>query len=65
MDDCFKIGDMSCGDFSMNNHTLSQQDCDSNNGDVSSGYGLLNSHTLSQCEDSIYFMEMYGVVKKG
>ena len=42
---------MSGGNFSMNNHILYQQDCDSNNGDVSSGYGFINSHTLSQCDD--------------
>ena len=34
-----KMGDMSGGNFSMNNHTISQQYHDSNNGDVSSGYG--------------------------
>ena len=34
--------DMSGGSFSMNKHTISQQDCDSNNGDVSSWYVSLN-----------------------
>ena len=29
------MGYMSGGNFSMNNHTLSIHDCDSNNGDVS------------------------------
>ena len=32
--------DMSCGNCYNTNHTLSQQDCDTNNGDVSSGYGF-------------------------
>ena len=58
------MGDMSGVNCSINNHNLYQHDCDYNNGDVSSGYGLLNSHTLYQCEDSIFFKEMYGVVKK-
>ena len=59
------MGDMSCGNSYIDNHTQSQHDCDFNNDDVSSGYGLLNRYTLSQYEDSISFMEMYGVVKKG
>ena len=37
----------SCGCCYKNNHTLSQNYCDSNNGDVSSGYVFKNSHTLS------------------
>ena len=38
--DDLKMGDMSGGIFSMNNHTLYQQYCDSNNGDVSSRCGF-------------------------
>ena len=52
------MGDMSGGNCSMNNHILSQQDCDSNNGDASSEYGFINIHTLSQCDDSIAFKYM-------
>ena len=59
------MGNTSCGDFSMKNHTLSQHDYDSNNGDVSSGYIFISSHTISQCKDSSNFKEMYGDVEKG
>ena len=34
------MGDMSGGNCSINNNTLSQQYYDTNNGDVSSGYGF-------------------------
>ena len=44
----FKMGDMNGRDYFMKNHTLSQQDCGSDNGDVISGYGLINCHALSQ-----------------
>ena len=37
-DDDLKMSDMSCGYFSLKNHTLSQQYCDSNDSDVGSGY---------------------------
>ena len=57
------MGDMSCGNCSMNNQTLSQQDCDTNNGDISIGYGFLNIQTLSQCEDSSAFKEVGGYVE--
>ena len=63
--DDLKMGDTSCGNCSTNNHTLYQQDRDSNNGDVSSGYSFKNSHNLSPCEDSSNFQEMGGNVKKG
>ena len=46
------MGDTSCGNCSMNKHTLYWQYFGSNNGDVSSGFFFLNSHTLSHCEDS-------------
>ena len=49
------MGDISGGNFSLNNHTLSKQYCDSNHGDVSSGHVFLNSHTISQREDSSTF----------
>ena len=42
------MGDISGGNFYMNNHTLSQQYFDSNNGDVSNGNGFIKS-TLSPC----------------
>ena len=47
VDDYLNMGDMSGGNFSINNHALSQNYCDSNNGDVSIRYVFLNSHTLS------------------
>ena len=59
------MGDISSRKFSLNNHTLSQQYCDSNNGDVISGCDFLNSHTLYQCEDSIKFKNIYDDVEKG
>ena len=49
----------------MNNHTLYQQDFDSNNGDVSIVNGFINSHTLSQCYHSSTFNQMDGYVEKG
>ena len=58
------MGDMSGGNYYLNNHTLSQQYCDSNNGDMSSGYGFLNRHTLSQCEDSSTFKNIDDDVEK-
>ena len=54
---------MSGGNSSMNNHTLSQQYWDLNNGDVSSWNGFINIHTISQCNDSSKFKEMYGYVE--
>ena len=39
-DDDLKIGDISGGKFSLNNHTIYQQYHDSNHGGVSSGYGF-------------------------
>ena len=56
---------MSGGNCSMNNHPLSQQHRDYNNGDVSSGYGSLNSHTLPQCEYSSTFKKIDEDVEKG
>ena len=55
---------MSGGNCSLNNHTLSQQYCDSNNGDVGSGYGFFNSHVFFQCEDSSNFKNIYDGVEK-
>ena len=40
IDDDLYIGDMNGGNFSLNNHTLSQQYFDFNNGDVCSEYGF-------------------------
>ena len=40
IDDDLNMGDMSGGNCSLNNHTLSKQYCYYNNGDVSSGYGF-------------------------
>ena len=48
----------------MNNHTISQQYCDSNNGGVISGYGFIKIHHLSQCDDSITVEDMDGDVEK-
>ena len=52
------MGDTSVWDYYMNNHTLFQQDCDSNNSDVSSVYGFINKHSLSKFDDSSNFMYM-------
>ena len=46
------MGDMTGRNYFLNNHTISQQYCDSNNSDGSSGYAFLNTHTFSQCEYS-------------
>ena len=59
------MGETSCVNVSMNNHTLSQQYCGYNNGDGSSGYRLFKSHTLYQCEYSSTFKETDGYVGKG
>ena len=55
---------MSGGNYSMNNHTLSQHYFDSNNDDVSSVYGFFNSHTLYQCEDYSMFNNIYNDTEK-
>ena len=55
---------MSGGNCYMNYHTLSQHDCDSNNGDVSIVY-VFYIHTLSQCEYSTDFKDIGGDVEKG
>ena len=44
----------------MNNHTLSQHDCDYNNYDMSSEYGFIKSPTLYQCDESSAFKDIYG-----
>ena len=62
-DNDLNMGDMSGGNFYLNNHTLSQQYCDFNNGDVCSEYGIVNSHTFSQCQDSILFKNIEDDVK--
>ena len=56
---------MSGGNCSLNNKTLSQHYCDSNNGDMSSGYGFLNSHNISQCEYSSTFKKINDDVEEG
>ena len=55
---------MSGGNCSLDNHTLYQQYCDSNNGDVSIGWVFLNRHTISQCEDSSTFNNSDDYVEK-
>ena len=59
------MDDMSGGNCSTKNHTLSQHDSDSNNGDMSSGYGFINRHTLYQCDYSITFNYTDGDFEKG
>ena len=59
------MGGMSGGNCYMNNHIISQQVCDSNNGDVSSGYTFINSHTLFKYNDWSTFKEMERDVEKG
>ena len=49
IDDDLKMGDTCVGNFSMNNHTLYQHDCDSNHGDVISVCGFISRHTLYTC----------------
>ena len=49
---------MNGGDHSMNNHTFSQHDCDSNNGDMSNKNGFINRHTLSLCDDTSICKDM-------
>ena len=44
--DGLKMGDMSGGGFSLDNHTSSLKYYDSNNCGVGSGYGYLKSHTI-------------------
>ena len=56
---------MSGGNFSMNNHTLSQHYCDYNNGDVSSGYVFKNGHTIYQCEYSSTLKKIGEYFEKG
>ena len=58
------MGEVSGGNFSMKNHTLSKHGCDFNNGDVSSINGFINSHTISQYDDSSKFKKMDGDVEK-
>ena len=59
------MGDVSGGNSSMKNHSLVQQDWDSNNGDVNSGNGYIYIYTISQCNDSSSFKEMNGDVSNG
>ena len=56
------MGDVSGEKCSMNDHTVSQHDCDSNNGDVSSVNGFINIHTNFQCDDSSDFKGFDGYV---
>ena len=63
IDGVFKMGDMSGGNCSMNNHNIYQQDCGPNNGDVINGNGFINSHTIFQCDDSSTFKDMDGDVE--
>ena len=65
IDGDFKMGYVSGGNCSMNNNTLSQKDCDSNNSDVSSGNSFINRHTISQHGNSSNFKEMDRDVEKG
>ena len=59
------MGDMSGGNFSLNNHTLYQQYCGFNNGDLCSGYGILKIQTISQCQYSSPFNNIENVVENG
>ena len=59
------MGDVSAGNYSMNNHTLFQQYCDYNNSDVSSVNGFINRHTFSQFDNSRTFKDMDEDVEKG
>ena len=56
--------EVSGGNCSMKNQTLSKHGCDFNNGDVSSRNGFINSHTISQYDDSSKFKKMDGDVEK-
>ena len=59
------MGDISGGDFSLNNNTLSQLYCGLINGGVCGRYYVLNKHTLSKCEVTISFKKIDNDVKKG
>ena len=57
------MGGVSGVNGSMNNHTLPQQDLDSNNGAVSRVNGFINNRTLYQWNYSSTFKEMVGDVE--
>ena len=59
------MDDVRGGNVSMSRHTLSQHDWYFKNSDVSCGNGFINSQTISQCNDSVYFNDMYGDVENG
>ena len=59
IDDDFKMGDMSVGNCSINDHIIFQHYCDLNNADVSSWCCFWNIHTLYQFEDSSTFRKIY------
>ena len=59
------MSDMSGGNSSMNNHNISQQYCDYNNGNVSCVNVVINCHTLSRCDGSSSFNDMDGDVENG
>ena len=63
IDDNLKTGDTSCGNFSMNNYTLSQQNFDSNNGNVSSGYGFKTATLYPNVNIQVPLSTRMGILK--
>ena len=65
IDGYFELGDVSGWNGSINNHTLSQDYLDPNNGDARSGNGFIKILTTSQCNGLIKFNAVYGVFLNG
>ena len=59
------MSDISDENFSMKNHSLSQQYCDFKNGDVSIEYEFLNIYTIFQYEYSSTFNKIDDDFEKG
>ena len=64
VDDDLKIGDATCRNCYMRNHTLSKQDCDSNNGDVMSGYVFLSATLSTNVNIQLTFIICMGIFKR-
>ena len=65
VDGDFNMGDMSGGNYILNNHTFFQYYCGSNNSFVSGRYGFKNIRNISQCEDSSTLKNDYDDCWKG
>ena len=58
------MGDNSCGNFSINNQTLSQQDFDSNNHDVIIEYGFKTSTISPNVKIQVTLRIWMGIFKR-